>query len=483
MSDALPPRNPRRRALTVVGVGAGLFAFFAAPLIVTYDSVHYAGFLPILRGQQGFSHWDVGRGPGFPLWLWAIEAWVGIGVGPALAVSAACLGVSAWALRFALRSALGARASAAFTAVALTFAFDPTSFGYFHTLLTEYLAATLFALGAALAAWRLRLWSTGGHGSLVVELGAGVLAAFAYHVKQPYVAGLVAPLVFASLWALRHTRAWRQVAASLGVTLGVVALSLVGWKSVLPASGKAAEESRTTQALLANNVSSTCLRASEALFVKSDSNVQVCPSESWKTLSTANDYGLPSACSDGRLSTSEALRICAVSLWKSPLALTLEFSAGLARLFSFSGESENAVIAHKVFRVRPEEPAVFWLPPELEPGAEPYRQSQARSGLYLRAWGKLGGASRVLHGVLGVASLLLAAASWFLALRSRARGDVGLGLLFVTANSAAAYSLALAVLGTTLDRYQYPAFPLALLALAVAASSWRVRRGGVGHAP
>ena len=42
-------------------------SFVTFPMIMTYDSSHYMGYVEILEGKMPFTTWDIVRGPVFPI--------------------------------------------------------------------------------------------------------------------------------------------------------------------------------------------------------------------------------------------------------------------------------------------------------------------------------------------------------------------------------------------------------------------------------
>lgn len=462
-------------------------AFFSAPLIVTFDSAHFLGYLPVLTGEAPLETWDVGRGPGFPIWLWVTRSALGNGPGAALMTNLLCLLVLLGALRSTLAAAVPDW-KPLWVAGAVLVAFDPTSFGYFHVLLTECLAATFFAVGLALAAARMRLWLEGKTLGLAVELGAAALAVFAYHVKQPYAAAFLFPVCFSAAWALRHRLGARRALLPLAITSIAVLGSAVAWQRFLPAAGAAGDSTRATSSLLANNLASTCIRAETGLFYDTAATVLVCADPSWKKEPRAAGFELERRCSDGALSPGEVAAICGRAMMVGPHRVAVELAGGLRELFSMgkvrdhlgSGE-EHAIIAHKAFRIRPEESPVFWLPEELRLRVESYAQTGARTGRLVSWLGALGRPSLWLHAALGIASFLLAAGGLFWTWRRGHKPALAPALVFVSASTSATYSLVLAVLGTTIDRYQYPVFPSSLVAVLLCIALWRATRRPSGR--
>jgi hypothetical protein len=257
------------------------------------------------------------------------------------------------------------------------------------------------------------------------------------------------------------------------LTLGVVAASIVGWGQLLPKTGPAAEGKRMTASIAANTLAANCIRASTDLFAGSESTVDVCSSPSWRASPAAEGFNLEGACGDGVLTNGEAIGMCAHSTAQKPFGLVLEIGKGLRELYSLgSHPHEHFAIAHKTFRTGRGESPVFWLPDEMRPRVASYEQPGIESRGPLQLLGRLAPLSVFLHAGLGMLTILLALASLVLMWREKGRNDPLTAVLFVASNTAAAYSITLSIFGLTIDRYQYPVFPVSVVAAALALVKW-----------
>ena len=136
----------------------------------------------------------------------------------------------------------------------VVFVFDATTIGYFHALLTEYVAVT---------AWLVALVALESHHESLV-FGAplrrlvpivGIMAAisvFLYHLKQPYV-GMTLGLLLASGCVAALRAGWRGLVRGLATLIAValiVVMSVVMWNGWLP-ERRAADYPKTASGLLA----------------------------------------------------------------------------------------------------------------------------------------------------------------------------------------------------------------------------------------
>ena len=127
--------------------------FFSIRLIITYDSAHYLGYVSILEGDTPFSEWDIARGPIFPALIYIFGILFG-------RTSAGILiGCFIFYLLFAYLCYQICQTiceklkhkkliqNIAFAILVL----NPLILGYFHVMLTEFVAITFTMLNIYLA--------------------------------------------------------------------------------------------------------------------------------------------------------------------------------------------------------------------------------------------------------------------------------------------------------------------------------------------
>ncbi len=464
------PKASIRWAL-LAGVMPAL-VFFSAPLVITYDSAHYLQYLPILRGDAPVETWDVGRGAGFPIWLLVVVTFLGPGPTAALVASSACACVVAAAIYVIVNHALGTSSAQRWVPwVAACTIFDPTSFGYFHTFLTEYLAATFFTVGVAVVAWVYQRADLKPRQRFVVDIAIGLLTVAAYHVKQPYVAASLLPLLVA-MSLERNASAILKWGQSLLTSIVLLAASIVVWNAFLPTTGKAGNSKRMTGALVANNLAATCIRGATGVFRDTDSNIDVCRDFAADARDTSQIASfVPAACTDAHLTTTEAIKLCGVSVCEKPFGVMIEIAHGLARLWAIgspTATTEHFAIAHRVFRIGPAVPAVFPMPDDLRRGVESYSQTGASAGAIVSPLRFVAPASIAIHSTCSVISALLCAVALFRRLLSTVELSAPWRVLAITSTTATGFCLGLSILGTTIDRYAYPVFPLTVVTVALA---------------
>ena len=176
--------------------------FFSFPVLILYDSAHYMSFVEILEGKIPFLNWDIVRGPVFPLIIYLSNALFGKTV----------LGLLILTFLFYLLMILVANkiiesisAKQPKLRVLLYFVFfiaviiNPIVFGYYHSLLTEFIAMTV-SLVSCFLSWKLLYYSNMSTKSdkVILFLIASyfiLMTPFAWFLKQPYVTVALFPLI------------------------------------------------------------------------------------------------------------------------------------------------------------------------------------------------------------------------------------------------------------------------------------------------
>src|SRR5258705_13906893 len=94
MSEAKPVEARLEVPLLLGLWGVITLVHFSLPMIITWDTGDYHGYLPLLRGEEPFSEWNPYRGPGFPLVLLAMQSLLGTGPVAPVILSYLFLGAS-----------------------------------------------------------------------------------------------------------------------------------------------------------------------------------------------------------------------------------------------------------------------------------------------------------------------------------------------------------------------------------------------------
>jgi hypothetical protein len=231
--------------------------YFSFPVLILYDTGHYMGYVSIFEGDLPFSSWDIVRGPVFPLIIYASNFIFGKTIQGILFLTFTFYSLMVFISYKVLKEFYGKDKKIRLV-VGLLFLFlvilNPIVFGYYHTLLTEFIAMTVSIISCYLA-WKL-LWIDWKKDRLLylfVLFYFIVMVPFAWFLKQPFVSISLFPLVASVLIQLFVDRDWRLLLQKFVILLLSLA-SLVGgifvWNSFLEYKGLDSEGERSGSSFL-----------------------------------------------------------------------------------------------------------------------------------------------------------------------------------------------------------------------------------------
>ena len=136
--------------------------YLTFPMILTYDSAHYMGYVQIFENVLPFSTWDIVRGPVFPILIHLSNFFFGKTSNGIVLFSfifyLVMLFVSAKIIK-----EFSSESKKIKTVLMILFfllvVFNIIVFGYYHTLLTEFVAMTVSIVSCYLS-WKLLLKTT-----------------------------------------------------------------------------------------------------------------------------------------------------------------------------------------------------------------------------------------------------------------------------------------------------------------------------------
>ena len=181
--------------------------FFTYQVVITYDSSHYLWLTSLMTKDGDFSTWDVARGPIFPLFIRICQMLLGQNYNGLL------VGMFAFYLAMLFFSYLiykdtigkeevcSNKVKGIFIALfILLVAINPMIIGYYHTLLTEFIAITFAVIGCYLAwKWMQIDFTQNKVKYILYTIVMAVLTAIAWQLKQPYVGTILFPVVIAAI--------------------------------------------------------------------------------------------------------------------------------------------------------------------------------------------------------------------------------------------------------------------------------------------
>ena len=216
------------------------------PIIISFDSGHYLWLTSLIKERQ-WSLWDPIRNIGFPLIIHVSRVMFGDNAN-AVHYSFAfmhcillIMGVNI--VNYAVNSKRKTAISKfiIFIIVAVFIALDPTIFGYYNTLLTEFVSVTLAVLAIWLCILILREDTRSSNFKTILYICClAILVVLSWHVKQPYVGAVLFPFILlaAVLFVDKSTRK-KSAIVSIGVIVSLIAVFMTTqlWNQFLLENG------------------------------------------------------------------------------------------------------------------------------------------------------------------------------------------------------------------------------------------------------
>ena len=466
---------------------------FSLPMTITFDTSHYHTFLPIIDGVESLKTWDVARGPVFPHLISLIHEWFGYSHSGVVLGSWFFYVVSLLAIYFIAHRFFNGASTLFSILIVFLVGMDPIIVGYFHTLLTEFVAATFFLVSTAMAiTWAkeppsLKNWKFVG-----TSLGFIVLVPLAFHLKQPYVSSAIFPLLAALVFKVFTKEELMGKVFRGGIfvlCLGSLAASIVWWHNYLPEEAFLKHRGRSSQSFLYKQIREGIksfqyvgmvsnfngAKLKEFRFSESDRNeIQSLSTKEkactriWKGTSV----DILGSCS-ADTSTSGAI-LFTLKTFKADFWGTLgAYWHSYTRVATYNKPrfEENKAIAERVYHDTVLISNAFWVTPALSGFIAPYKQNNsAKIGFMGRLPFKwFIGQSRSMYKVVGVAAPFILLLLVGLILLNR-KYPVFTGLseklvvpLFIINASVSLHVGAHAYLDAIIDRYASPVFPMGYL--------------------
>jgi len=230
------------------------------PLVYTYDSGHYLWLSELIENNE-FANWDIIRNLIFPLHLFLSKRlFTNSNIGLKIPMIIYHLGLY-FSLFFLLKTAAEIKKGWKQVALALVIGvfiiLDPTVIGYYHAVLTEYMAATLAAL-ACLLAFTLYKSPWYSKSFWVANILLVLISIVGWHIKQPFLGIGLYPFLIGYLLKLLKKSEYKAWLVAGGVTIIIIGLlfsSTVAWEVFLSGRGNPLDVNRQFSAWLVNQIS------------------------------------------------------------------------------------------------------------------------------------------------------------------------------------------------------------------------------------
>lgn len=234
---------------------------FSYPVTLTFDSGHYL-MLANLIEKAKWQNWDPIRGVVFPFFLLLLNELVKIKYFLSLFPLVICHVLSLYFVGMIVKQLVVANKKdwgwifLIWGSVFVFVALDPIIVGYYHTLLTEFIAATLslffcWSICYILDEPRKRFTKSW----VLVFI---VLSLLAWHLKQPYIGAIYFPYI-AFMITLSRRKMWNLVLRSSlvgALSLSLVLVSNFVWYEFLRNNGAQIDTSRNISEVISSSVES-----------------------------------------------------------------------------------------------------------------------------------------------------------------------------------------------------------------------------------
>lgn len=232
MKNFIKKTNSKKYPVIIFSVFFALlfFYFFSYSITIASDSAHYMFYIDIFKGISPWSSWDPVRGIVFPVIIaTSIVLFGKTGIGLLMGSFLFYLTMLFFLFK-SLEESIDSKSKwkKAFIVSILSFIIiNPVIFGYYHSLLTEFVGITLGVMGCYLS-WKYLKISYDTNKSLYIlySLLIIVLTVFAWFLKQPYVSTVLFPLSISTVISIFENFKLRNILQRV-IALSVCIISLI----------------------------------------------------------------------------------------------------------------------------------------------------------------------------------------------------------------------------------------------------------------
>jgi len=233
--------------------------YFAYAVTITWDSAHYMSYVSIFEKTLPFNSWDVVRGPIFPVVIYLSNFLFGKTVQGLLINSYIYYLLMLFFSYKILNKTISnnKRKTKIILFSLLLIIFNPIIYGYYHVLLTEFIAMTFAVVSCYLAYKMLEVDFSNKKNFVIYLLIFIFLTIFSWFLKQPYVSVSVFPLLVASIIKFfKREKMQKKIPIFLTVLFCLFGLcfSIGIWNSVLEDKGVNSDVERNPTTSLGNTL-------------------------------------------------------------------------------------------------------------------------------------------------------------------------------------------------------------------------------------
>ena len=298
-----------KKALPLILFLCLIIFYFEYSVTILWDSAHYMSYVNILEGSASFSTWDVVRGPIFPLIIYIGNILFGKTTQGLLMNTFIYYLIMLYSVFKVMNYALNIsnfnnkNKRVITLIVIITIIVNPIIFGFYHSLLTEFVAITLSILSCYLAVvWHDTEYSNNKKKYICLSIIFCIITLFGWFLKQPYVSCSLFPLIISYIITLFQKKGFKKIlirTVTIICCLVSLILGIKVWNYALLAMGTNPNSSRNPSVSLGNTLISglgfTKINFSEEIknieFINEESKLSKKEkAEVTKLLNGKNDY-------------------------------------------------------------------------------------------------------------------------------------------------------------------------------------------------
>jgi len=214
-----------------------IYIYFSFPVMVMPDSTEYYGYLKIFYGEEGFSNWNIVRGPTLPLILYIItllfsNSQIGLLIGTFIFY----LLLLFFSIKILKKIICKNNAARGFMYVlfSILIVFNPILIGYMHGLLTEFVAIPCSVILCLLS----YMWLKGEKifHKIILSISVVISCVLLWFLKQPYVFLALGPVVMAGFISIFENRKLKNILYRAGICFTciiMIIVSNIAWNAIL----------------------------------------------------------------------------------------------------------------------------------------------------------------------------------------------------------------------------------------------------------
>jgi hypothetical protein len=213
-----------------------IIVFFSSSLVLTYDSTHYLGYVDIFEKVKPFSSWDIVRGPVFPFILYLFDLFFGKNsfgmlLGMFIFYIVYCIVI----YKFSTMIFKDCKHKGIWETLFCAFSFlNPIILGYYHTMLTEFVAITITTV-TLLIAWK--WWDAKNTKTKILcSLYFIIFTTISYFLKQPYICTVFVPMIISIVYAIVKNHSKKNILyyiTTFLLSIVFLLISMVAWDKFL----------------------------------------------------------------------------------------------------------------------------------------------------------------------------------------------------------------------------------------------------------